>query len=205
MVKHNNVVPNGHFRKHWQNYVKTCFNQTARKTTRRIARPTKAVKIFPRPIACPLHPVVHGQTLKYNMKERAGKGFTLEELKSAGIPKKLAFTIGISVDHRGKNRSLESLQANVWRLKTYKGKFVFFPRRALTFKASDSSPEELATVTQVWVYMPIVREKPFVDLVKFTEEMNSLKAYNKLRVEWMNELHVGARMKKAAEAEKEEK
>lgn len=36
MVKHNNVVPNGHFKKHWQNYVKTSFNQPARKTRRHI-------------------------------------------------------------------------------------------------------------------------------------------------------------------------
>jgi len=39
------------------------------------------VKIFPRPTAGPLRPVVHGQTLKYNMKVRAGRGFSLEELK----------------------------------------------------------------------------------------------------------------------------
>lgn len=38
MVKHNNVVPNAHFKKHWQNYVKTWFNQPARKTRRRIGR-----------------------------------------------------------------------------------------------------------------------------------------------------------------------
>lgn len=36
MVKHNNVIPNGHFKKHWQNYVRTWFNQPARKTRRRI-------------------------------------------------------------------------------------------------------------------------------------------------------------------------
>jgi large subunit ribosomal protein L13e len=35
MVKHNNVIPNGHF-KGWQNYVKTWFNQPARKQRRRI-------------------------------------------------------------------------------------------------------------------------------------------------------------------------
>jgi len=45
------------------------------------ARQKKAVKIFPRPTAGPLRPVVHCQTLKYNMKTRAGRGFTLEELK----------------------------------------------------------------------------------------------------------------------------
>jgi len=54
--------------------------------------------------------------------------------QSAGIPKKLAPTIGIAVDHRRKNRSLESLQANVQRLKTYKAKLVVFPRRARKVK-----------------------------------------------------------------------
>eukprot|EP00408_Alexandrium_pacificum_P063248 CAMPEP_0171177832 /NCGR_PEP_ID=MMETSP0790-20130122/12441_1 /TAXON_ID=2925 /ORGANISM="Alexandrium catenella, Strain OF101" /LENGTH=39 /DNA_ID= /DNA_START= /DNA_END= /DNA_ORIENTATION= len=38
------------------------------------------------------------------MKLRLGKGFTLAELKEAKIPKKLAPTIGIAVDHRRKNR-----------------------------------------------------------------------------------------------------
>lgn len=63
-------------------------------------------------------------------------------LQAAGIPKKLAPTIGISVDHRRKNRSLEGLQANVQRLKTFKAKLVIFPRHARKFKvtASGSMP-----------------------------------------------------------------
>ncbi|KAL6988902.1 60S ribosomal protein L13B [Sarracenia purpurea var. burkii] len=206
MVKHNNVVPNGHFKKHWQNYVKTWFNQPARKTRRRLARQKKALKIFPRPTSGPLRPVVHGQTLKYNMKQRAGRGFSLEELKAAGISKKQAPTIGIAVDHRRRNRSLECLQSNVQRLKTYKAKLVVFPKRARKFKTGDSAPEELATATQIQgPYMRIVRETPIVDFVKVTEEMKSFNAYAKLRVERTNKRHVGARMKKAAEAEKEEK
>ncbi|KAK1583785.1 hypothetical protein Q3G72_026898 [Acer saccharum] len=205
-MKHNNVIPNGHFKKHWQNYVKTWFNQPARKERRRVARQKKAVKIFPRPTAGPLRPIVHGQTLKYNMKLRAGKGFTLEELKAAGVPKKLAPTIGIAVDHRRKNKSLEGLQANVQRLKTYKAKLVVFPRRSRKSKAGDSAPDELATATQVQGhYMPIALEKPTVELVKVTPEMKSFKAYDKLRVERTNERHVGVRLKRAAEAEKEEK
>lgn len=56
--------------------------------------------------------------------------------QAAGIPKKLAPTIGIAVDHRRRNRSLESLQANVQRLKTYKAKLVVFPRRTRKFKVS---------------------------------------------------------------------
>lgn len=53
--------------------------------------------------------------------------------------------------------------------------------------------------------LPIVREKPVVELVKITEEMKSFNAYAKLRVERTNKRHLGARLKRAAEAEKEEK
>lgn len=41
--------------------------------------------------------------------------------------------------------------------------------------------------------------------MKVTDDLKSFKAYDKLRVERMNQRHVGARLKKAAEAEKEEK
>ncbi|KAJ0082116.1 hypothetical protein Patl1_12277 [Pistacia atlantica] len=41
--------------------------------------------------------------------------------RRVGIPRKLAPTIGISVDHRRKNRSLEGLQANVQRRDRAKG------------------------------------------------------------------------------------
>lgn len=34
MVKHNNVIPNQHFKKKWQFYVRTWFNQPARKKRR---------------------------------------------------------------------------------------------------------------------------------------------------------------------------
>ncbi|KAI3756137.1 hypothetical protein L1987_55951 [Smallanthus sonchifolius] len=130
---------------------------------------------------------VHGQTLKYNMKLKEGRGFSLEELKAAGIPKKLAPTIGIAVDHMRRNRSLEGLQTHVQRLKTFKAKLVVFPRRARKTKAGDSTPEELATATQVQgPLLPILRERPAVELVKVTEEMKSFNAYAKLRVERTN-------------------
>lgn len=59
MVKHNNVLANVHLRKHWARFVKTWFNQPARKQRRVIARQTKAAKVFPRPLE-KLRPVVHG-------------------------------------------------------------------------------------------------------------------------------------------------
>ena len=82
--------------------------------------------MFPRPLG-KLRPAVRGQTKRYNSKVKLGKGFTLEELKAAGIPAKLAPTIGIAVDHRRTNKSLESLQQNTNRLKGYMSKLVLSP------------------------------------------------------------------------------
>lgn len=48
--------------------------------------------------------------------------------QAAGISRKAALGIGISVDHRRKNRSEEAFQQNVARLKLYKSKLVVFPR-----------------------------------------------------------------------------
>lgn len=80
-LKRNNMVPNGHFHKDWQIRVKTWFNQPMRKKRRRLTRIKKARTIAPRPVAGPLRPVVRCPTVKYNTKVRAGRGFTLEELK----------------------------------------------------------------------------------------------------------------------------
>lgn len=44
------------------------------------ARAKKAALVFPRPTSA-LRPVVRGQTVKYNLKQKLGRGFTFEELK----------------------------------------------------------------------------------------------------------------------------
>jgi len=213
MVKHNNQIPNQHFKKHWHggknalgSYVRTWFNQPARKKRRALARAEKAKKIFPRPTAGPLRPIVHGQTIKYNLKKRLGRGFTFEELKEAGISVKLAPTIGIAVDHRRRNRSLESLQENAARLKAYKAKLVVFPKRSNKPKAGDSSAEDLKNVLQhKGTILPLVHEKPKLETVKLTDELKENKAYYNLRLERTNAKHVGVRAKRAAEAAAEEK
>jgi large subunit ribosomal protein L13e len=128
-MKHNNVVPNAHFHKDWQSFVKTWFDQPAKKQARRAARVARAKTIAPRPLKS-LRPIVRGQTNKYNAKIRAGRGFSLAELKAAKINRKQALGIGIAVDHRRKNKSEESFQVNVDRLKVYKSKLVVFPRNA---------------------------------------------------------------------------
>ncbi|GBG91453.1 hypothetical protein CBR_g52408 [Chara braunii] len=204
MVRHNNVVPNAHFRKDWQSRVKTWFNQPGRKKRRRLARQKKAVKIFPRPTSGLLRPVVHGQSIKYNSKVRLGRGFSLEELKEAGVPKKLAPTIGIAVDHRRRNRCLEGLQANVQRLKTFKSKLVVFPRRAKKPKFGDSSPEEVANATQyTGPLLPVSNATVATEITTITPEMQAFKAYYKLRLERMNARMAGVRKKRAAEEDKD--
>ena len=87
-AKRNQMIPNAHFHKDWDTYVKTWFNQPARKERRRKARGLKAAKVAPRPVKS-LRPIVRCPTFKYNIKDRAGRGFTLEELKGAGLTKNM--------------------------------------------------------------------------------------------------------------------
>jgi large subunit ribosomal protein L13e len=87
--------------------------------------------------------------VRYHTKVRAGRGFSLEELRVAGIHKKMAHTIGISVDPRKRNKSTESLQANVQLLKGYSSKFILFPRKPSAPMKGDSSAEELKLATQL--------------------------------------------------------
>lgn len=81
MGKGNNMIPNGHFHKDWQRYVKCWFNQPARKYRRRQNRIKKAKAVAPRPAKGSLRPVVRCPTVRYHTKVRAGRGFTLDELK----------------------------------------------------------------------------------------------------------------------------
>lgn len=149
----NNMIPNGHFHKDWQRYIKTWFNQPARKYRRHQNRIKKAKQLAPKPAAGPLRPVVHCPTLRYHTKVRAGRGFTLQELKvsfvsitlclcvlmceiiqGAGLNKHYARTIGIAVDSRRRNKSVESLQVNIERLKEYRSKLILFPLKSKTNK-----------------------------------------------------------------------
>merc|ERR1712187_994116 len=170
MVKHNNMIPNGHFHKDWENRVKTWFNQPARKLRRRQNRVKKALAVAPRPTTS-LKPVVQCQTLRYNMRTRYGRGFTLEELKEAGINRKVARTIGISVDHRRRNASEESLKANVQRLKEYKSKLVVFPRKAGKPKFGDAEATECAAASQATgILLPMAAESKRIRARPITDE-----------------------------------
>jgi len=147
MVKHNNVVPNQHFRKDWARHVRTWFDQPTRAKRRRQNRRAKAKRIAPRPLGL-LRPQVRGCTIKYNSRYRAGRGFTLEELKAIKVNKKQALTIGISIDFRRQNHSQETYNANVARLKLYMSKLILFPKNSKKPKAGEASKEEILEAQQ---------------------------------------------------------
>jgi len=183
MVKHNNVVPNQHFRKDWQRYVVTWFNQPARKRRRKNTRIAKAKKIAPRPLGL-LRPQVQGCTLKHNSRTRLGRGFSLEELKGAKVSKKIALTIGIAVDWRRTNRSQETYKANVARLKLYKKKLVLFPRNSKKVKKGEATKEECALGQQITgckSVFPIRVIKPRIKARKITKKERRTQVTNVLR------------------------
>jgi large subunit ribosomal protein L13e len=134
----NNVLHANHFRKDWQRHVRTWFDQPGRKLRRRKARKAKAAALGVRPLTL-LRPAVRGQTVRYNTKLRAGRGFTLAELKEAGVSRKTALGLGIVVDHRRRNLSVEGKTINVERLKAYKERLIVFPRKTGKTKKTDSS------------------------------------------------------------------
>lgn len=112
MVRHNNMISHAHFHKDWQRYVKVNFDQPFRKRRRRLERLRKARRSVPRPVGM-LRPLVHCPSLRYHTKTRAGRGFSLGELKAAGLNRRMAATVGIAVDYRRRNKSVESLQVKI--------------------------------------------------------------------------------------------
>ncbi|KAI4533018.1 hypothetical protein MG293_016037 [Ovis ammon polii] len=197
----NGLILKPHFRKDWQRCVATWFNQPARKIRRRKARQAKARRIAPCPTSGPLQPVVRGPTVRYHRKVRAGRGFSLEELSVAGIHKKVAPTIGISVDPRRRNKCTESGQANVQRLKEYCSKLILFPRKSSAPRKGDSSAEELKLATQLTgPVMPIrnVYKKEKARVIP--EEGKNFKAFASLRMARANTRLFGIQAKRAKEA-----
>jgi large subunit ribosomal protein L13e len=198
MVKHNNIIPNGHFKKYWQRYVRTWFDQPGQKKARSLRRKARAEKMAPRPAQL-VRPEVTCPTQRYNSKQRLGRGFSLAELKEAGISPAYARTVGIAVDHRRTNYSVEAKQRNVQRLKTYKSKLIVFPRRrgklsskkadgttyARNQKAGDASKSDLASAPQGYAgeIMPVVRAASSIVLPmeEITDAMSEFKAYQTLR------------------------
>lgn len=148
MVKANNAIPHVHQRKHYhpgssqKGNIKTFLDQPKKAQTRRRRRIQKAKKVFPRPLK-QLKPSVACPTVRYNSRQRLGRGFTIDEIKAAGLTPRYAATIGISVDARRKNISEESLNTNTQRLKTYLSKLVLYPVNAKKPAKGDASAADI--------------------------------------------------------------
>ncbi|KAI6182480.1 60S ribosomal protein L13 [Aphelenchoides bicaudatus] len=181
MAKGNTMIPGEHFRKHWQRRIKTWFNQPARKVRRANNRVAKLKAVAPRPIGL-LRPAVHCSSIRYNSKIRLGRGFSLEELKTAGIPVNEAKQFGIAVDHRRTNRSVESIQRNVQRLKEYKSRLIVFPKKLNKPKKGDSSEAELKLAEQLrGAVLPIKQAAPRIKAQPIVEELKKFEVYKHLR------------------------
>ncbi|EJU01903.1 ribosomal protein large subunit 13 [Dacryopinax primogenitus] len=201
-IGHNNALPGNHFRKDWQRRVKTWFDQPGRKLRRRNARKTKAASLGVRPLDL-LRPAVRGQTVRYNIKVREGRGFSLGELKEAGISRKVARSIGIAVDHRRRNLSEEGKKLNVERLAAYKTRLIVFPKKASKPKKGDATGADLeANVERGPIALPpsFVHEEPR----SITEEEREFEAFRALRIARSDQRNAGKRKVRAQKKEEEE-
>ncbi|XP_032750539.1 60S ribosomal protein L13-like isoform X2 [Rattus rattus] len=86
--RQNGMILKPHFHKDWQQRVDTWFKQPACKIHRCKARQVKTLHIAPRPMSGPIRPILRCPTVRYHTKVQAGRGFSLEELRVAGIHKK---------------------------------------------------------------------------------------------------------------------
>ena len=184
MVHHNNMLPNVHLGKDWQEKVKTWFNQPGRKRRRRVHRARRQKLLAPNPTHL-LRPIVRGQTNKYNTKRRLGRGFTKKELESAGI-KGLSYarSIGIAIDLRRKDTCSETLNVNTERIKNY-----------ISRKKNDKKPEvKEATQEQLntpeakeqnksKVVIEFPKEEPGYEFANVTKEMTDKNIYQLQRKE----------------------
>ena len=190
MVRHNNMLPNVHLGKDWQEKVKTWFNQPGRKHRRQLKRAAKAAKVAPNPTHT-LKPIVRGQTNKYNNKIRLGRGFTKEELKKAGILSlNYARSIGIAIDLRRKDTSNEAQTANVNRIKEYLAKMILYPRKKADKKAvvKEATEEQLKAPeakeqNTCKCVIPLPKEEVGYTFAPITKEMKSANVYKTQRTE----------------------
>jgi large subunit ribosomal protein L13e len=178
MVKHNNVVPNLHFHKKFCQSsrgplkVKLSLDQATKKKARRLRRAAKAAAVAPRPVQ-KLRPMVHCQTQRYSAKVRLGRGFTLEELKTAGLHPSYAQTVGICVDKRRVNKCEESLALNVARLEEYKKNLIVWTKKS----KPTETPAQLTGIIQ-----PIVKPTAEIVMQDVTEDMKKYSAFTAMRV-----------------------
>lgn len=144
-----------------------------------------------------MRPVVRANTIKYNRKVRAGRGFTKEELKAAGIAFNEARSIGIAADARRQNKSVEGFEVNVNRLKDYKKRLIVLPRNPEKAKAVEAEFKATAQVSNAAAF-PIVQDAVESGLRAVSTSSDS--AFLTLRKARSDAKFAGMREKKARDA-----
>lgn len=184
---HKNLpILKNHFRKHWQERVRVHLDQAGKKASRRSARAAKSARVAPKPVDL-LRPIVRCPTIKYNRKVRAGRGFTVAELKAVGYTPKYARTVGIAVDSRRVNRNVEGFEANVARLQKYVDSLIIFD------KNTKPSGEQVAISAAFPVEQVAPESAPRAVVVP------EQSAYRTLRLARSEKRYKGIRAKRAAE------
>ena len=149
---------------------------------------------------------MHKPTARYSGQKRAGRGFTLAELKGANILPQFARTIGIAVDERRSNKSVELLQLNVNRLKAYVEKLVLLPRKegkprkaqAGTIADATEKVDTVQNLNRDVLKTNVARKNE--KSVKVSKEMNAFRAHSQLRLERMRLKHAGKKVAAQEEA-----
>ncbi|CAI9596146.1 unnamed protein product [Staurois parvus] len=203
----NGMILKPHFHKDWQRRVATWFNQPARKIRRRKTRQAKARQIAPRPVAGPLRPVVRCPTVRYHTKNRAGRGFSLEELKGRSHHRHLCGPARAAATGQRKVEVGKSLQTNVvQRLNGVSLQTDHLPtHNPSPPKKGDGSAEELKMATQLkGPVMPIRQTFKKEKARVISEDEKNFKAFASLRMARANARLFGIRAKRAKEAAEQE-
>lgn len=124
-----------------------------------------------------LRPAVHAQTQRYNAKVKLGRGFSIAELKAAGLTATYARTIGIAVDARRVNKSEEAMAVNVDRLKSYVSSLVVFDKKKSSAAAASATqfkgtvqPITKSAAAIVMETVAVPEESSFIQMRKARKE-----------------------------------
>lgn len=206
-------LSNVHLCKDWQEKVKTFFNQPGKKLRRRKIRAAKAKNLGPNPTHL-LRPGVRGQTRRYNNKLKLGRGFTLAELKLAGIKgNSYAKSLGIALDKRRKDTCDETKKLNAERIKEYVSRMILHPKKKADKKPQvlEATPDQLKSSEAVQQnttksIIPLPKAESAFSWTTISKELKDDIVYKRLRKEWKDQTgfnrKLEAKKKKAAAVKK---
>lgn len=122
--------------------------------------------------------------------------------QASGLTAGFARTVGIAVDRRRRNKSVESRQQNVQRLKEYQNKLILFPvHENRKLRKGEATEEERKLATQLTgPIMPLVKAKPVIEFRAIKEDEKKFSAFNALHCARVAARTAGQRAKKAREA-----